>query len=84
MEILFFFFINQNLCHIWTLFLLFLFLQIRLHGTLVQDFFEKNIEKKHLCHQDKNYFYICKSNILVDDLIVGSKNMIKVSKNMSL
>ena len=40
-------------------------------------FFGKNIEKKH---HDKNYCYFCKSNILVINLIVGSRNMIKVSK----
>ena len=31
-------------------------------------FFHKNIEKKHLCHYDKNYFYFCKSNIPVTNL----------------
>ena len=48
------------------------------------SFFRKNIEKKHLCHHDKNYYYFCKSNIPVINLIAGSRNMIKVSKNMSL
>ena len=41
------------------------------------------MEKKHLHHHDKNYCYFCKSNIPVINLIVGSRNMIKVSKNMS-
>ena len=50
----------------------------------VRIFFEKSIEKKHLCRHDKNYCYFCKSNIPVINLIVGSRNMIKVSKNMSL
>ena len=48
-----------------------------------QVFFGKSIEKKHLCRHDKNY-YFCKSNIPAINLIVGSRNMIKVSKNMSL
>ena len=26
-------------------------------------FFGKNVEKKHLCRHDKNYYYFCKSNI---------------------
>ena len=47
-------------------------------------FFEKNMEKKPLRRNDKNYYYFCKSNIPVINLIVGSRNMIKVSKNMSL
>ena len=50
----------------------------------VRFFFEKkNIEKKHLCCHDKNYYYFCKSNIPVIDLMEVSKNMIKVSKNLS-
>ena len=55
-----------------------------LNGIKVRVLFEKNIEKKHLCHHDKNYYYFCKSNIPVTNLIVGSRNMIKLSKNMSL
>ena len=55
-----------------------------LNGVKVRVLFEKNIEKKHLCHHDKNYYYFCKSNIPVTNLIVGSRNMIKLSKNMSL
>ena len=45
----------------------------------VRDFFGKNI-KKHLCGHDKNYYYFCKSNVPVINMIAGSKNMIKVSK----
>ena len=48
------------------------------------SFSEKNIEKNHLCRHDKNYYYYWKSNIPVINLIVDSRNMIKVSKNMSL
>ena len=48
------------------------------------SFSEKNIEIKHLCHHDKNYYYFWKSNIPVINLIVDSRNMIKVSKTMSL
>ena len=40
--------------------------------------------KKHLYRHDKNYYYFQKSNISVITLIVDSRNMIKVSKNMSL
>ena len=57
---------------------------LTLNGIKVQVLFEKNIEKKHLCHHDKNCCYFCKSNISVINLIVGSRNMIKLSKNMSL
>ena len=55
-----------------------------LNGIRVRVFFEKNIEKKHLCCHDKNYYYFWKSNIPVINLIVDSRNMISVSKNMSL
>ena len=55
-----------------------------LNGIKVWVFFEKNIEKKLLCHHDKNYCYFCKSSIPVINLIVGFRNMIKLSKNMSL
>ena len=48
----------------------------------MQVLFEKNIEKKHLCHLDKNCCYFCKSNIPVISLIVGSRNVIKLLKNM--
>ena len=47
-------------------------------------FFGKNIERKHLYRHDKNYYYFCKSDIPVINLIVGSRNMIKLSKNISL
>ena len=46
-----------------------------------RSFSEKSIEKKHLCCHDKNYHYFWKSNIPVINLIVDSRNMIKVSKN---
>ena len=46
-------------------------------------FFKKNINKKHLCSHDKNYYCFCKSNISVINLIAGSRNMIKLSKDMS-
>ena len=57
-----------------------------LNGIMVGDFFEKNIKKALMLHvhHDKNYCYFCKSNIPVINLIVGSRKMIKVSKNMSL
>ena len=48
------------------------------------NLFLKNIEKKYLCRHYKNYYYFCKPNIRVINLIVGSINMMKVSKNMSL
>ena len=57
---------------------------ILLNGIKVQVFFGKNIEKKHLCHHDKSYYYFWKSNIHVINMIVDSRNMIKLSKNMSL
>ena len=56
----------------------------KLNGIKVRVFFGRNIEKKHLGHHDKNYCYFCKSNISVINLIVGSRNMIKLSNNMSL
>ena len=56
----------------------------KLNRIKVWVFFEKNIEKKPLCRHDENYYYFCKSNIPVINLIAGSRNMIKVSKNMSL
>ena len=49
-----------------------------------ESFSEKNIEQKHLCRHEKNYCYFCKLNIPVTNLIVGSRNLIKLSKNMSL
>ena len=54
-----------------------------LNGIKVRVFLgKKDIEKKHSCRHDKNY-YFWKSNIPIINLIVGSRNMIKVSKNMS-
>ena len=50
----------------------------------VWAFFGKNIEKKHLHHHDKNDYYFWKSNIFVINLIVDSRNFIKVSKDLSL
>ena len=55
-----------------------------LTGIKVRVFFGKKHRKKHLCCHDKNYYYFCKSNIRIINLIVGSRNMIEVSKNMSL
>ena len=55
-----------------------------LTGIKVRVIFGKNIKKKHLCHHDKNYYYFCKSNIPVMNLIVGSSIMIRLSNNMSL
>ena len=55
-----------------------------LNGIKVRDFSEKNIEKKHLRSHDKNYHCFYKSNISVTNLIEGSRNMIKLSKNTSL
>ena len=46
---------------------------ILLNGIKVLVFSEKNIEKKHLCRRDKNYYYFCKSNIAVINLIVDSR-----------
>ena len=57
---------------------------IQLNSIKVRVFFEKNIEKNHLCHHNKNYCYFCKSNISVTNLIVGSRIMIKLSENISL
>ena len=55
-----------------------------LNAVKVRVFFGKSVEKKHLCRHDKNYYYFRKSNIPVVNLIEDSRNMIKVSKNMSL
>ena len=48
------------------------------------SFFGKNIEKKPVCCHDKNYYYFCKSSIPGINLVVVSRNMVKVSKNMGL
>ena len=57
---------------------------VELNGIKVRVFFRKNIEKKHLRRHNKSYYYFCVSNILVMNLSVGSRNMIKVSSNISL
>ena len=41
----------------------------------VASLFRKNT-KKRLSRPNKNYYYFCKSNIPVINLIVGSRNMI--------
>ena len=46
--------------------------------------FRKKYREKHLCSHDNNYYFFWKSNIPVISLIVDSRNMVKVSKNMSL
>ena len=51
--------------------------------TLRCGFFRKKHRKKYLCHHDENYYYFCKSNVLVINLIAGSRSMIKVSEKMS-
>ena len=56
----------------------------RLNVIKVPAFVGKNIEKKHLRNHDKNCCYICKSSTPVINLIVGSRNMISLSKNISL
>ena len=56
--------------------------KLTLNSIKVLDFFEKNIE--HLCRPDKSYYCFCKTSIPVINLIEGSRNMIKVSKNMNL
>ena len=55
-----------------------------LYGLKMQVFFGKNIKKKYLCLHDKNYYYFCKPNIPLTNLIAGSRNMIKLLKNISL
>ena len=51
---------------------------LALSWTKTRVFFEKHIENKHLCRTDNNFHYLCKSNIAVINLIVGSRNMIEV------
>ena len=46
-------------------------------------FLKKTSKKKPLRRHDKNYYYFCKSIIPVINLIAVSRNMMKVSKNMS-
>ena len=60
------------------------FSDVLLNGIKVRVFYRKNIEKKHLCRHDKDFYYFWKSNIPLINLIVDSRYMIKVSKNMRL
>ena len=53
--------------------------RVSLNGINVRVFFGKKHLKKHLCHHDKNYYYFWKSNIPIINLIVDSRNMMKVS-----
>ena len=55
-----------------------------LNDIKVRVFLWINIQKKHLCSRDKNYYYSSKWNIPVINMILGSRDMIKVSKNVSL
>ena len=55
------------------------------------SFSEKKHRKEHLiidtiiiARRDDNCYYFCKSNIPVINLIAVSRNMVKLSKNMSL
>ena len=49
-----------------------------------RSFSEKNIEKKHLCCHENNYYYFWKLNVPAVNLTVDSRNMINVSENMRL
>ena len=60
------------------------YVNYKLNGIKVRVFFGRNIETKHLRHHDKSCCYFCKSNIPIVNLIAGSRNMIKLSKMMSL
>ena len=51
-----------------------------LNGIKVRVLFGKNVEEKHLCRHDKNYYYFWKSNIPAINLTADSRNMIKVPK----
>lgn len=55
-----------------------------LNGIKVQVLFKKHIENKYQCGPRKNCYYCFKSNIRINNLIVGSRIILKVSKNMSL
>ena len=59
-------------------------MKIRLNSINVRVFFFNNIEKKHFRRHDKDYYYCCKSDIPVINLIAGSRDMIKLAKNISL
>ena len=58
--------------------------KLTLNSIKVLDFFEKKHREKHLCRPDKSYYCFWKTSIPVINLIEGSRNMIKVSKNMNL
>ena len=51
-----------------------------LNSIKLRVFFGENIGQNHLCHLDRNFCYFFKSNIPVINLILGSRNMIKLSK----
>ena len=55
-----------------------------LNGIKLRVFFGEDIEKKRLCHHDNNYCYFWTANTPVINLIVDSRNITTVSKNMSL
>ena len=55
-----------------------------LNSIKVGVFFEKSTEKLHLRCHDKNEYYFCKSNIPVTNFTAVSRNIIKLSKNISL
>ena len=55
-----------------------------LNGIKLGVFFGENIEKKRLRHHDNNYCYFWTANTPVINLIVDSRNITTVSKNMSL
>ena len=55
-------------------------LKHRVKTVKTSGLFQKNIEKRHLCCHEKNYYYLWKSNIALIIFIVDSRNMIKVSK----
>ena len=57
------------------------FIRSVLSSIKIRVFFERYIENKHMCCPDHNYF--CKSKICVINSIADSRNMVKVSKNMS-
>ena len=54
--------------------------ELLLNSIKVRIFFVKHIKYKYLRRLDKNCYFYCKSKITVINLIVGSRNMIKISK----
>ena len=46
-----------------------------------KSLFQKKYQKKHLWHLDRNCCYFCKSNISVINLILSSRNIIKIQQN---